>query len=99
MKSFLFKPLIVLSTLLIIVSCSKDDDTYESLETLSVEVIGEIEAKTTLQDNSGAHEHNFSGLRVDGFTEAFESGSKGSYAGANVTLASGSWYLTDALLC
>lgn len=98
MKSFLFKPLIVLSTLLIIVSCSKDDDTYESLETLSVEVIGEIEAKTTLQDNSGAHEHNFSGLRVDGFTEAFESGSKGSYAGANVTLASGSWYLTDALL-
>lgn len=31
-------------------------------------------------------------------TETFESGTKTSYAGAAVTLSTGSWYLTDALL-
>src|SRR3982751_1738025 len=31
-------------------------------------------------------------------TEGFESGSKGSYATGNVTLASGSWTLNDALI-
>jgi len=36
-------------------------------------------------------------LAVD-FTENFESGSKTSYSGASVTLGTGSWYLSDALL-
>ncbi|WP_244535143.1 Ig domain protein group 2 domain protein [Gracilibacillus kekensis] len=35
---------------------------------------------------------------ADGVTEDFESGSKGAYAAANVTLASGSWHFDNALL-
>jgi endonuclease G len=37
-------------------------------------------------------------LMTSTLTEDFETGSKGSYAAANVTLASGSWYFDDALL-
>jgi endonuclease G len=37
-------------------------------------------------------------LMTTTLTEDFETGSKGSYAAANVTLASGSWYFDDALL-
>ncbi|MDX2196973.1 MAG: DNA/RNA non-specific endonuclease [Cytophagales bacterium] len=33
-----------------------------------------------------------------GWPETFEGGSKTSYAGASVTLGTGSWYLTDALI-
>ena len=36
--------------------------------------------------------------KVANLTENFESGSKGSYAAADVSLASGSWHFSDALL-
>lgn len=36
--------------------------------------------------------------RSSGTTEDFETGSKGAYAAANVTLTTGSWYFDDALL-
>lgn len=99
MKSLLFKPFLIFSSLIILVSCTKDDDVeYQPIENQIINIIGEREVETTFEDNRGAHEHNFDAKVINGFTETFESGSKGSYAGANVTVGSGSWYMTDALI-
>ena len=82
----------------VISSCSTEDDMYTEIpseNTLLIE--GAFDVETTYQDNEGPHEHNF-GAKILGFTEGFESGSKGSYATGNANLSSGSWTLNDALI-
>ena len=84
---------------LTILSCSSNEDDYELITFTDLEIQGEVKASISFQDNEGPHEHNFSEKRSDGFTETFESGSKGSYSGGSVNLSnSGSWYLSDALI-
>ena len=91
---------ILLSLLLLFfVGCSTDDELiYEPVEAIPLEVYGELKVDTHFYDNIGPHEHDFIGKRASGFTETYESGSKGSYAGANVNLSSGNWYFNDALI-
>lgn len=101
MKILHLKQYLILSLFTIfLVSCSSDDvSLYEIINTKPLNIEGELKTETHFYDNEGPHDHNFSGKRSSGFTETFESGSKGSYAGANVSLSnSGSWYLTDALI-
>ncbi|WP_378174355.1 DNA/RNA non-specific endonuclease [Aquimarina sp. SS2-1] len=82
-----------------LIGCSAEDESiYEDIASVPLQIDGEIEAKTNYYDNEGPHDHNFSERRADGFTETFESGSKGSYAAGSVSLSSGSWYLSDALI-
>ncbi|MFD2562234.1 DNA/RNA non-specific endonuclease [Aquimarina rubra] len=83
-----------------ITSCSVEDESfYEDIPSVPLQIDGEIKAQTNYYDNEGPHDHNFSEKRVDGFTETYESGSKGSYAAASVNLSSsGTWYLSDALI-
>ena len=84
---------------LTILSCSSNEDDYELITFTDLEIQGEVKASISFQDNEGPHEHSFSEKRSDGFTETFESGSKGSYAGGSVNLSnSGSWYFSDALI-
>ena len=88
----------IIFTFLIISSCTKEDDIYTEISTSNTLLIeGSFDVETIFHDNEGPHEHNF-GAKVLGFTETFESGSKGSYASGIVTLSSGSWTLSDALL-
>ncbi len=102
MKLSILKPFLTFSlAIFLFASCVQEDETpYETpttSETLSIS--GEIDVAIDYQDNQGPHKHNFTTLRAIGFTETFESASKGSYAGASVNLTdSGSWYLNDALL-
>ncbi|MDH7446495.1 DNA/RNA non-specific endonuclease [Aquimarina sp. 2201CG14-23] len=83
-----------------IASCSiEDEPIYEDIAFVPLEIQGEIKVETNFYDNHGPHEHNFSEKRSSGFTETYESGSKGSYAGGSVNLSSsGDWYLNDALI-
>ena len=92
--------LLILFGLLFTIGCSTDDEViYEEIEYLPLEVVGEIKVPINYYDNDGPHEHNFSGKRSDGFTETYESGTKGSYTGGSVNLSSsGTWFLSDALL-
>ncbi|MDY8136186.1 DNA/RNA non-specific endonuclease [Aquimarina sp. 2201CG5-10] len=86
-------------TVLIITSCNTDDqEIYSPVEAIPLKIAGELKTETFFYDNQGPHEHNHSGKRIDGFTETYESGTKGSYAAASVSLSSGTWYLSDALL-
>ncbi|WP_298539799.1 DNA/RNA non-specific endonuclease [uncultured Aquimarina sp.] len=90
---------LIFSTLAI-VSCSVEDESfYQDIESVPLKIDGEIKVETSYYDNEGPHDHNFSEKRADGFTETYESGSKGSYAAGSVSLSSsGSWYLSDALI-
>ncbi|MBQ4819339.1 DNA/RNA non-specific endonuclease [Aquimarina sp. MMG016] len=84
---------------LFIISCSTDDKSiYEEIETIPLKIEGELKVATYFYNNEGPHEHNFSGKSTSGFTETYESGVKGSYAGAGINVSSGSWYLNDALI-
>ncbi len=82
------------------ISCTTDDQSvYEPIESISLVIEGEQKVQTNFYDNQGPHDHNFSEKRSSGFTETYESGSKGSYAGGSVDLSpSGSWYFNDALI-
>ena len=86
-------------SLLFIISCSTDDQSiYEEIEAIPLQIKGTIKAPTNFYDNEGPHEHNFTNKITAGFTETFESGFKGSYAAASVSLISGNWFLSDALI-
>ncbi|WP_299681446.1 DNA/RNA non-specific endonuclease [uncultured Dokdonia sp.] len=102
MKFFNLKQLWAITfALLFFLSCSNDDDSYEdTLLTVdnSITMNGSMETIIHYYDNEGPHHHNHSTRITAGFTETFESGSKGSYAAASVNLSSGSWFLSDALL-
>jgi len=84
----------------LLVSCTPEDDTsYELQEpTQSLLIAGELDVPVDYHDNQGPHKHNFSTQRAAGFTETFESSSKGSYARASVNLSSGNWTMSDALI-
>ena len=86
----------------LLLGCTQEEDAYFESELASDETLnlsGELSVEVTYQDNHGPHKHNFTTQKALGFTETFESGSKGSYAGASVTLPlSGSWFLNDALI-
>ncbi len=88
--------LLTLFTVLFLSSCSNDDSYVENDNPL--EIKGLIKSAVFHYDNQGPHEHNYSKSTSTGFMETFESGSKGSYAGATVSVSSGDWYLSDALL-
>ncbi|SEK42552.1 endonuclease G [Aquimarina amphilecti] len=90
--------LYLLSFAIFITSCNVDDDLNSEIELNPVTITGELKTGTFLYDNEGPHDYNPNGKRQDGFIETYESGSKSSYAGASVTLSSGDWYLSDALL-
>ncbi|AXT49610.1 DNA/RNA non-specific endonuclease [Aquimarina sp. BL5] len=81
-------------------ACSVEEDFVDQAsETIPLEITGELKVLTNYYDNEGPHDHFFNQKRIDGFTETYESGSKGSYAGGTVTLTdSGDWYLSDALI-
>ncbi|CAM4323878.1 DNA/RNA non-specific endonuclease [Zobellia nedashkovskayae] len=94
-----------------LIGCSKDEyhpdnSIYEEIpiEGTPLEGItinGELDVPTYYYDNQGPHKHKSQSFTAKdvGFTETFESGSKGSYAGGSVSLSpSGDWYLDDALL-
>lgn len=105
MKYFVTKPISVLIfASLFIVGCAKEDPIIETslygvAPPEAVIISGELDVPTYYMDNQGPHKHNPSAAKLTGFTETFESGSKGSYAGGNIDLvSSGSWYLEDALL-
>ncbi|MGY3794725.1 DNA/RNA non-specific endonuclease [Aquimarina sp. 433] len=89
----------ILSCAIFFTSCNIDDDNYNA-EILNVSntIIGEFKAGTFLYDNEGPHDYSFHFKTQEGFIETYESGSKSSYAGASVSLSSGDWYLSDALL-
>ncbi|MEL6560413.1 MAG: DNA/RNA non-specific endonuclease [Bacteroidota bacterium] len=93
----------------IVFSCSEEDtldDINEMIEAETLTIDGEIpNIEVHYYDNEGPHDYeghnNASGYtmaRTTGFTESFESGSKSAYAGGSVSLSSGSWYLSDALI-
>ncbi len=105
MKLVILKPIVVFSMLLfLLVGCSTENETpFEAISELPQDnyltIQGELDIPTFFQDNQGPHKHTFGTERSSGFTEGFESATKGSYAGANVTLSSsGSWFLNDALI-
>ncbi len=84
---------------LFLTGCTNDDKSdYQAIESIPLAIEGELKVETLHYDNEGPHEHNQTQKSASGFTEAFENASKTSYSGATVNLASGSWYLTDALL-
>lgn len=84
---------------LLILGCTTDDDSLESETPVFIKINGDSKQSQIIHyDNQGFHEHNYSTKSLDGFIETFESGSKGSYAGASLVLTSGDWYLDDALL-
>lgn len=57
---------------------------------------GTIDVSSFPEPDQGTHDHF--AARTTGFTETFENGNKGSYTGGSVSLNSGSWYLSDALI-
>lgn len=73
---------VLLLTLLSLDSCKKDTAT-------------EVDPNT---DQVFIPKHQYKSLSYTGFPETFETGSKTSYAAANVTLSTGVWYLSDALI-
>ena len=93
-------------------SCSEEDtikDIDESIAAEKLTIEGEIpNVEVHYYDNEGPHDHegttddhsghNHTMARTTGFTETFEAGIKSAYAGGSVSLGSGSWYLTDALI-
>lgn len=89
-----------LSLSLFLIGCNNDDTTenYQSIENPSLNIHGEHKAATDLFDNEGPHEHQDHEKASQGFLESFESDSKSSYSGGSVDVASGNWYLSDALL-
>ncbi|WP_299896896.1 DNA/RNA non-specific endonuclease [uncultured Aquimarina sp.] len=89
----------ILSCAIFFTSCNIDDDNYNAeIQNVSNTIIGEFKAGTFLYDNEGPHDYSFHFKTQEGFIETYESGSKSSYAGASVSLSSGDWYLSDALL-
>ena len=105
MKSLSSRPIVIYSLILFfLIGCSKEESiVFEEIETLSVtdalSIEGTLDFDTQFQDNQGPHKHTFSTERADGFTEGFESASKGSYTAANISSSSsGSWLLSDALI-
>lgn len=105
MKLATLKPIAVLSILMFfIVGCSKQDDVpleviVDSSINIDLTIEGTLDFPTQFQDNQGPHKHTFSARRSAGFTEGFESASKGGYSRGNVNLSSsGSWLLSDALI-
>lgn len=76
-------------------SCSDESDIPVIVTQHQLNIVGEIDAEVIEEEGEGEHDH---GLRTTSFTETFESASKTSYAASSVVLASGSWYLSDALL-
>lgn len=69
---------------------------------LSVAVLGLLLNACSKEQFSPTDETTYQGFQLKavatGFPETFESGTKTSYASATVTLSSGSWNLTDALI-
>jgi endonuclease G len=61
-------------------------------------IVGEISAHTEQIEGDFAQGHQHTNERTSSFTETFESASKGSYSGGTISVGSGSWYLTDALI-
>ena len=53
---------------------------------------------TPVTSNSSSHNHQHQKSIYSGWPEAFESGSKGAYAAADVSLSTGTWNLDDALI-
>ncbi len=100
MKHLTLNSIILFFTLsFVITGCSIDDQSdYESILPSTLKIKGELKVQTNFYDNEGPHDHNFSQKRSSGFTETLESGSKGSYTGASVTLSSGAWFFNDALI-
>ncbi|MBW1298255.1 DNA/RNA non-specific endonuclease [Aquimarina litoralis] len=100
MKLLKLNPILCLLFFAIYVtSCNVDDDNFETeIPSIPNTIAGELKTSTFLYDNEGPHDYSFHGKVQDGFIETYESGSKSSYAAASVSLASGDWYLSDALL-
>ncbi|WP_430905973.1 DNA/RNA non-specific endonuclease [Maribacter sp. 2-571] len=105
MKLSVFRPVFVWAMFsLFLIGCTKEDsvpleNAPDGMDDFGLSISGEIAVPTELQDNQGPHKHVFLTERSAGFTEGFESTTKGSYTGAEVQLSSsGSWFLSDALL-
>lgn len=89
----------ILSFAIFFTSCNIDDDNFNAeIQNVPNTIVGEFKTGTFLYDNEGPHDYSFHFKTQEGFIETYESGSKSSYAGASVSLSSGDWYLSDALL-
>ncbi len=105
MRLVSLRPIVILSIFFfLLVGCSTENENpFEQVAEIPEEplltITGALDFPAHLQDNQGPHKHTFDTQRSSGFTEGFESATKGSYAGGNVTLSSsGSWFLSDALI-
>ncbi len=102
MKFSRIKHYVAFSISLFIFSCSTNND--EELNNtnntqLSIDPKTEIPVEINYYDNQGPHDHNYTAnYRTTGFIETFESGSKTSYADASVSLSTGSWFFSNALI-
>ncbi|MEP3210825.1 MAG: DNA/RNA non-specific endonuclease [Maribacter sp.] len=104
MKLFSNASVAVLTSALVLLSCSQQDDLLidNSLAIADNEltISGKIDVPTHFYDNHGVHKHkNTKTSKASGFIETFESAVKGSYAAGTIdlTATTGIWFLDDAL--
>lgn len=88
----IFKVLALALISVLVMSC-QDEEIFNSASAQELSIVGNLPAEVTF-DELVEDDH----ARTTSFTEDMEAGTKTSYAAANVTLASGSWYLSDALI-
>ncbi|MGB3466129.1 MAG: DNA/RNA non-specific endonuclease, partial [Cyclobacteriaceae bacterium] len=100
-----------LATAFFVFSCTEDEmlsDVDEPVKVTEPNVTGELpDVLVHYYDNEGPHDHEdhaaheghtHTFARTSGFTETFESADKTGYSAGSVSLGSGSWYLSDALI-
>ncbi|MEO1051924.1 MAG: DNA/RNA non-specific endonuclease [Bacteroidota bacterium] len=77
-----------------VLSCTQENITPLDPASEGLNIVGEIDVAF----EEGVSDKGLISGRTTGFTETFGSGSKNAYAGGNVNLSSGTWYMTDALI-
>lgn len=101
----LYSYLLIISLFFAVSSCSEQENEILSPEAnreevdFSLQIVGEIPAEILydVEEENLPLEATMV-VRGGSIIESFETGSKTSYAAANVNLFSGSWYMADALI-